>query len=257
MPSGVNVMWIQFQYALYKDLFRLATLDFWYIFAFFVIIYLMSREKESVREVVLALVSYALVLLLVGHANSYYAILAQPFMAIPVGYGVLKLQDMSGAFSCFFSLLFCLPAASYISYYIGYFMVDPAMDTFLLAAQFIIVTPILIALAISLWLERKKHERHGVVERILLIYYAVWIVAVSYILVAFHSNIASTSIQFVAATPIAIIGIVRLIYEKVPQQETVKINKLFVVFYIGCLITGSYLLPVFYPGYFAQSSVPI
>jgi 4-amino-4-deoxy-L-arabinose transferase-like glycosyltransferase len=257
MPSGVNVMWIESNLILYKDLFRLVSLDFWYIFAFFIIIYLISRERESVREIVLALVSYVLVLLLVGHANSYYVILAQPFMAIPVGYGVSKLQDMSGAFSCIFSLLLCLPAASYISYYMGYFMVDPAMDTFLLAAQFIIVTPIVIALAIKFWLERKKHARHGIVERILLIYYTVWIVGVSYILIAFHSNIASTSIQFVAATPIALIGIVRLIYEKIPQQEAVKINKLFIVFYIGCLITGSYLLPVFYPGYFAQSSVPI
>jgi hypothetical protein len=257
MPSGVNVMWMESYLAQYKDLFRLATLDFWYIFAFFIIIYLMSRERESVREVVLALVSYVLVLLLVGHTNSYYAILAQPFMAIPFGYGVSKLQGMSGAFSSFFSLLLCLPAATYIGYYIGYFMVDSTMNVFLLVAQFAVVIPIVIALAIRFWRERTKHKKHGVVDRILLIYYAVWMISVSYILAVFDTNIASTSIQFVAATPIAIVGIVRLIYGKVSQQEAIKINKLLVVFYVGCLVIGSYLLPVFYPGYFAQSSVPV
>jgi 4-amino-4-deoxy-L-arabinose transferase-like glycosyltransferase len=257
MPSGANVMWLQSNLVLYKDLFSLATLDFWYVFAFFIILYLMSKERQSVRKVVLALVSYVLVLLLVGHANSYYAILAQPFMAIPVGCGVTKLQDMSGAFSCLFSLLLCLPAASYISYYIGYFMIDSTTYVASLIAQFAIVTPIIIVLLARFLRERKKHERHGILERILLIYYTVWIAGVSFILVAFHSNIASTSIQFVAATPIALIGVIRLIYEKVPQKEIVKINKLLVVFYIGCLITGSYLLPVFYPGYFAQASVPL
>jgi hypothetical protein len=235
----------------------LATLDFWYVFAFFIIVYLMSKEKESVREVVLALVAYVLVLLLVGHANSYYVIMAQPFMAIPVGYGVSKLRDMSGPFSCLFSLLLCLPAASYICYYVGYFMVDSATNAFLLALQYAIVVPILIGLAIRFWRQRLNHVKHGVLDRILLIYYVGWIVSVSFILVVFQTNIASTAIQFLAATPIAIIGIVRLIYEKISKEEAIRINKLLVVFFIGCLIAGSYLLPVFYPGYFAQSSVPI
>jgi 4-amino-4-deoxy-L-arabinose transferase-like glycosyltransferase len=257
MPSGLNIMWIEPSLIAYKDLFSLATLDFWYIFAFFIIIYLMSRERESVSEVVLALVSYVLVLLLVGHANSYYAIMAQPFMAIPVGYGVSRLQEMSGAFSCVFSLLLCLPASSYIGYYIGYFMVNSALDVILLVAQFAIVIPIVAFLAIRFWRQHKKQRRHGVIGRILLIYYVGWMIIVSCVLIAFHINIASTSMQFVAATPIAITGIIRLIYQKVTQEEAIRINKLLVVFYIGCLIAGSYLLPVFYPGYFAQSTVPV
>jgi 4-amino-4-deoxy-L-arabinose transferase-like glycosyltransferase len=257
MPSGTNIMWIQSSLVLVKDLFSLATLDFWYVFAFFIIIYLMSRERESVREVVLALVSYVLVLLLVGHANSYYVIMAQPFMAIPFGYGVSKLKAMSGGFACLFALILCLPASAYIGYYIGYFMVSSTMNVLLLVAQLAVVTLIVIALVIRFWREKNEQVRHGVMDRILLIYYAVWIAGVIFISVALHADIASTSIQFVAATPIAVTGIVRLIYENITHEEATRINKLLMVFYIGCLIAGSYLLPVFYPGYFAQSSVPV
>jgi hypothetical protein len=257
MPSGVNVLWIDSYLAPYKDLFRLVTLDFWYIVAFFVIVYLMTREKESVREVVLALASYVLVILLIGHANSYYAILAQPFMAIPFGYGVLKLHEMSGVFSCFFSLLLCLPAATYICYYISYFTIASSMNVLFLAAQFAIVIPIVIALAVRYWHNRTSQKKQGIINRILLIYYVAWIISVSFILIAFHANIAITSIQFLAVTPIAIIGIARLIYERMTKEETIYINKFLLVFYVGCLIVGSYVLPVFYPGYFAQSSVPV
>jgi FlaA1/EpsC-like NDP-sugar epimerase len=183
--------------------------------------------------------------------------MAQPFMAIPFGYGVSKLKAMSGGFSCLFALILCLPASAYISYYIAYFMVGSTMNVFLLVAQFAVVTLIVIALVIRFWREKNEHVRHGVIDRILLIYYAVWIAGVIFISVAFQVDIASTSIQFVAATPIAVIGIVRLIYEKLTQEEATRINKLLIVFYIGCLIAGSYLLPVFYPGYFAQSTVPV
>jgi 4-amino-4-deoxy-L-arabinose transferase-like glycosyltransferase len=257
MPSGVNVMWLQSYLAPFKDLFRLATLDFWYAFAFFVIVHLMAKERESAREVALALLSYVLVLLLVGHSNSYYVILAQPFMAIPFGYGVSKLQGMSGVFSGFFSLLLCLPAIAYICYYLSYFMVGSTMNVVFFAAQFVIVIVIVIALVIRYWYDRTKRKGRGIINRILLIYYVAWIISVGFILTAFHKNIASTSIQFVAVTPIAIIGIFRLIYDRVTKEEAANIDKFLVAFYLGCLIIGSYVLPVFYPGYFAQSSVPV
>lgn len=256
MPSGVNVMWIESSLALYKDLFRLATLDFWYIFAFFVIIYLMARQRESVNEVVLAIVSYVLVLLLVAHANPYYVILVQPFIAIPFGYGVLKLREMSGVFSCLFALLLCLPAATYIGYYLAYFMIGSTMSVFLSIAQFAVVIPVVVALTIRFWRERIKKRKHGLIERILLIYYIAWTISVGFISIAFGTNIALTSIQFVFVTPVAIVGIVRLIFGGITQKEAININKLLVVFYVGCLIIGSYLLPAFYPGYFAQSTVP-
>jgi 4-amino-4-deoxy-L-arabinose transferase-like glycosyltransferase len=257
MPTGVNVMWVESYLAPYKDLFRLATLDFWYIFAFFVIAYLMVKERDTTREVVLAFMSYILVMLLIGHTNSYYVILMQPFMAIPFGYGVLKLEKMSGAFSCVFSLILCLAASTYISYYIAYFMTTSSTDVFSLVVQFAVVCSISIVLIAKLWSERERKVRHGILNRILLIYYAVWLVSVGYIAAGFHKDIAATSIQFVVAVPIAIIGIFRLIYDKVNPTEAASFNKLLVIFYVGCLVVGSYVLPVFYPGYFAQSTVPV
>jgi hypothetical protein len=257
MPSGVNVMWIGSSLTPYKDLFIFATLDFWYVFAFFIIIYLMTREKDSVREIVLALASFVLVLLLIGHANSYYAIMVQPFMAIPFGYGVLKLQEMPRLYSCFFSLVLCFPAAAYICYYLSYFMVGSTTDVFFLAAQFAIVIAIMIVIVIKFWYDKTRHKKTGFTIKLLLMYYVVWLISVGFLLVAFGKNIAVTSIQFVAVTPIAIIGIIRLIYEKTTQEESNYINKLLLVFFVGCLIIGSYLLPVYYPGYFAQSSVTV
>jgi Na+/H+-dicarboxylate symporter len=150
-----------------------------------------------------------------------------------------------------------LPAATYICYYISYFTIASSMNVLFLAAQFAIVIPIVIALAVRYWHNRTSQKKQGIINRILLIYYVAWIISVSFILIAFHANIAITSIQFLAVTPIAIIGIARLIYERMTKEETIYINKFLLVFYVGCLIVGSYVLPVFYPGYFAQSSVPV
>jgi hypothetical protein len=178
-------------------------------------------------------------------------------MAIPFGYGVRKLLEMSALFSFLFSVLLCLPAAAYICYYLAYFVVGATTSTLFLVAQFGVVIPIVIVLAIRLWHQRAGQEKHGFVSRIILIYYIAWIIIMSCILIVFHANISTTSIQYVIATPVVIPGIAKLIYEKMDQREAISINKFLVVFYIVCLLIGSYMLPVFYPGYFAQSSVPV
>lgn len=104
MPSGVNVRWIESPQAPYMDLYWFATLDFWYILAFAVMIYLVIKERRAIRGVVLAILSYVLVLIIIGHINSYYVIMVQPFIAIPLGYGLLKLQNMPGVSAFAFSL---------------------------------------------------------------------------------------------------------------------------------------------------------
>jgi hypothetical protein len=196
MPSGVNVRWIESPQAPYMDLYWFATLDFWYILAFAVMIYLVIKEGRAIRGVVLAILSYVLVLIIIGHINSYYVIMVQPFMAIPLGYGLLKLQNMPGVSAFAFSLLLCFPAITSINYYFSYLA---------------------------------GHAGDG-----------VWLVA-----------------QFATAIPIVILGIIRLCCKKMRSSEAIIINKVLLIFYVGCLIIGSYLLPAFYPGYFAQSSVPV
>jgi 4-amino-4-deoxy-L-arabinose transferase-like glycosyltransferase len=197
VPSGVNVRWINSPQAPYMDLYWFAALDFWYVLAFAVIIYLVVKERRAVREVVLAILSFVLVLIVIGHINTYYVIMVQPFMAIPLGYGLLKLQQMSGVPAVAFSLLLCFPAITSIDYYVSYFLAGNGGDI-------------------------------------------VW-----------------TVMQFAIAIPIAILGIIRLGYKRMKSREATMINGFLLVFYVVCLIIGSYLLPAFYPGYFAQSSVPI
>jgi Na+/H+-dicarboxylate symporter len=80
---------------------------------------------------------------------------------------------------------------------------------------------------------------------------------VSYFLAGNAADIVWTVIQFVTALPIVILGIIRLWCKKMKNEEAVMSNRFLLVFYLGCLIIGSYVLPIFYPGYFAQSSVLI
>jgi 4-amino-4-deoxy-L-arabinose transferase-like glycosyltransferase len=196
LPSGVNLKWIQSAQAPYMGLYWFAMLDFWYVLAFSVIIYLVVKERRAASGVVLAILSYVLVLIIAGHINSYYVIMVQPFIAIPLGYGLLKLQRMSGVSAFAFSLLLCFPVSTTINYYVSY-LAGNAADI-------------------------------------------VWMV-----------------IEFATVIPIVILGIIRVWYKKMNSNEAIMINRFFLVFYLGCLIIGSYLLPAFYPGYFAQASVPV
>jgi hypothetical protein len=250
-------MWIESSLAKYKDLYRFATLDFWYLIALFVIVYLALNERKAVREVILAISSVILVFTLVGHTNAYYAILVQPFMAIPFGYGVLKLQKMSTMFSSALALLLCYPAISYINYYVSVFLITSTMNLAWIAAQLVLTLAIITALLAKIWRTRIQNGELSVDIRILLMYFVGWAVIGTYMLAAYSLNPLLMIIQFTVAVPILVVGIMRVIYERVGKKEAVVTNEFLILFFVVCLIIGSYLLPAFYPGYFAQSSVPV
>lgn len=257
MPTGINLSWIQFPQTIYKDLYRFVTLDFWYVVAFFVIVYLMVKERKAVSEVVLAMVSFVLLLILIGHTNAYYVILVQPFMAIPIGYGLLKVQEMSGAFSFAFSLLLCFPVIAYINYYVSYFVIGNTTVISATIIQLVIVVPVLVAAIFRFVYEKMKQKEVVFTNRVLVSYYVAWLITGLYILLPEYSGADAVwvAIQFSMVIPVVIVGIFRLIYERMRKKEAIFVNRFLLVFYFGCLVVGSYVVPVFYPGYFAQSSI--
>jgi hypothetical protein len=256
MPSGAAISWLGLS-ASFANIWGFLTVDFWYILALFVILYLIVKERETARLVLLPILSYILVLVLLGHAGAYYVIMIQPFMAIPVGYGLLKLDNMSSLFTTAFALLLCFPAATYIVYYVCYMLVpNPGGQVWVyINIDLALLFPILVGVRYY-WVERTKRKLVLVMNRILLLYYVGWLIVGSFIVPIF-SNAAWIVLQYILVVPIAIIGITTFWNTRMRREETIAINRFLIVLYIVCLVIGSYILPVFYPGYFAQSTVPV
>jgi hypothetical protein len=254
LPSGVSVSWIS-PLTIFTNLFGFVTLDFWYILAFFVILYLVLKERKTARLVLLPMLSYILVLVLIGHANAYYVILMQPFMAIPVGYGLLKLRDMPSLLTSAFALFLSFAAIAYIIYYVSYFLILNPGDQVWLFVNFALAGTFAVLGGVRYLYERTKGKPVMVINRSFLGYYVGWLIVGSY-MVSVFPDAAWVVLQYNLVVPIIIIGIIAFWNKGIRREETRAINCFLLVFYFACLVIGSYILPAFYPGYFAQSTVP-
>lgn len=82
-------------------------LEYWYIFAIFSIAYVAISDREKISEVLLGLAVFYIVSLFIKEGiNSYYLIIIQPLLAIPVGYALTKMKRMSTYTTLFFYIFF-------------------------------------------------------------------------------------------------------------------------------------------------------
>lgn len=254
LPSGVSLTWMG-PLTIFTNLFGFVTLDFWCVLPFFVILYLVLKERKTARLVLLPILSYILVLVLIGHANAYYVIMMLPFMAIPVGYGLLKLRDMPTLLASAFALFLCFPAIAYVNYYVSYFLIPNPGDQVWVYVNIALGGTFAVLGGVRYLCERTKMKPVMVINRFLLAYYIGWLIIGSY-MVPLYSDAAWVVLQFNLVVPIVIIGFITFWNEGIRREEASVINRFLLVFYIACLVIGSYILPVYYPGYFAQSTVP-
>nr|MDO8100905.1 hypothetical protein [Candidatus Njordarchaeota archaeon] len=61
----------------------------------------------------------------------------------------------------------------------------------------------------------------------------------------FDTDFFPAIVQFTVAVPTLVIGVVRLLQERMSQKESMIITRFLMAFYLGCLKAGSYLLPAF------------
>jgi len=85
--------------------------EYWYIFAYFALAYLAVKEYEKVSDVILLIVSFVGLCLLVWGVGSYYIIIVQPFLAIPVGYAIMRMLRMPPQVAMMFILFIYAPMA--------------------------------------------------------------------------------------------------------------------------------------------------
>lgn len=70
-------------------------LEYWYLFSYFSLVYIASKDYEKISDVVLVFLTFIGFFLAVGGIGSYYIILIQPFFAIVAGYAITKIFEMT------------------------------------------------------------------------------------------------------------------------------------------------------------------
>jgi len=83
--------------------------EYWYLFACFCIAYGAIKEKEKLEDIILMIVLFVGLCLIAGILGSYYLIVIQPFLAIPVGYTLNKMIKMSPMAAATFILFIYAP----------------------------------------------------------------------------------------------------------------------------------------------------
>ena len=97
--------------------------EYWYIFAYFALAYIAVKEYEKVSDVILMITSFIGLCLLIWGISSYYLIVLQPFLAIPVGYALKKMLRMQPHVATLFILFIYAPMV--ITFNIAYFGEGP------------------------------------------------------------------------------------------------------------------------------------
>lgn len=86
--------------------------EYWYIFAYFALAHLATKEYEKVSDVVLLVALFVALCLLASFGiGSYYIIILQPFFAIPIGYAIMKMLRMQSQVTIMFILFIYAPMA--------------------------------------------------------------------------------------------------------------------------------------------------
>lgn len=94
-------------------------LEFWYLFAIFAFAYLVRSHLRKVSSELLAIALFIAMFFIVGCIGSYYMIVVQPFLCIPVGYAILKLVKGSTLTTLFFCLFIYAPAVLSVDLYLA------------------------------------------------------------------------------------------------------------------------------------------
>jgi 4-amino-4-deoxy-L-arabinose transferase-like glycosyltransferase len=86
--------------------------EYWYIFPYFALAYVAVKEYEKVSDITLLTVSFVATCLLISWGiGSYYIIILQPFLAVPIGYAIMKMLRMQPQVAMMFTLFIYAPMA--------------------------------------------------------------------------------------------------------------------------------------------------
>lgn len=139
MPSGALI-------SLFPGYFRL---EYWYLISYFCIAYLASKELCKVKNILTALILFIAIISMVWGVGSYYIVIIQPFMAIPVGYALTKMTDMNSYTNLAFTSLIYMPLiATIVPFLPGTATKLPAIDYTRYAYKLALIgTPLALSIA--------------------------------------------------------------------------------------------------------------
>lgn len=188
MPSGAVIYWGNY-----------LPLEYWYIFAYFALAYVAITEFDKVSDVVIAIAAFLCLFFLVGLIGSYYLIIIQPFLAIPIGYAITKLIRMPTSLTTFFYIFLYAPVTLSVDIYLS--MSDksgvPILQNNPLAILLKltnIALPLLLIIIPPLLKQRLQKDYKSIANTILIAAFFAFLLIGSYILPVFYP-------QYLTLTP--------------------------------------------------------
>ena len=184
LPSGYITSWGSY--------FRL---EYWYIIAYFALAYMAASEFEKVSDSILAIASFLCLFLAIGGFGVYYLILIQPFLAIPIGYAVVKLTRMKTFTTIFFYIFLYAPVVLSVDIYLS--MTDklgsPILtDPFLTVLKIVNVLLPLLLVALTPILEKKlTKDFRTIMNTAIIAAFFVFLFIGSYVLPVFYPHYLS------------------------------------------------------------------
>ena len=166
--------------------------EYWYLFTYFTIAYLATKEKEKVTDTVLMILLYISLCLMMWGLGSYHLIILQPFFALPVGQAVKKMLKMHPLLTAAFIL----------------FIYAPMTVTFNMIAF------------------------------------------TGHPFIGFNNKIYTLKILTVGG-PLTAAFWLSIKNNKTNKKWRTLLNAVTITLFLTILITGSYLIPAFYPHYFS------
>lgn len=165
-------------------------LEYWYIFAYFAIAYVAITDLNKISDELIAIMSFIITFLLIGGINSYYLIIIQPFLAIPVGNALTKMKKMSSATAMVFYILFY---TSMIIHFNNYLTTPSSSGSSILPISIVLVlkyiqlgTPLIPIILSLISKERFSKDFKPAINIILIAIFLILLTAGSYLLPIFY-----------------------------------------------------------------------
>lgn len=188
MPSGAVIYWGNYP-----------PLEYWYIFAYLALAYVAITEFDKVSDVVIAIAAFLGLFFLVGLMGSYYLIIIQPFLAIPIGYALTKLIRMRTSLTAFFYIFLYAPVTLSVDIYLSMsnksgvpILQNNALAILLKLTN--IALPLLLIILPPLLKQRLKRDFTSITNTVLLAAFFAFLLIGSYILPVFYP-------QYITLTP--------------------------------------------------------